>query len=152
MQTQVRCVLAARSGMRVGQPIQLPGFCLAGLLCVGLAVLKLKAEGHWSLVASSTSVMGDLGAQHPLYTGWLNRALVRRSRRRRRRPHHPPEPSANIFHDPAVCGGRITGTREQLTCDKCGQRFTLDQVQQQFDSSALSEALKALHRFEIDSA
>jgi hypothetical protein len=34
--------------MRVGQPIQLPGFCLAGLLSVGLAVLKLTAEGHWS--------------------------------------------------------------------------------------------------------
>jgi hypothetical protein len=35
--------------MRVGQqPIQLPGFCLAGLLCVGLAVLKLTTEGHWS--------------------------------------------------------------------------------------------------------
>jgi hypothetical protein len=35
--------------MRVGQqPIQLQGFCLAGLLCVGLAVLKLTTEGHWS--------------------------------------------------------------------------------------------------------
>jgi hypothetical protein len=35
--------------MRVGQqPIQLSGFCLAGLLCVGLAVLKLTAEGHCS--------------------------------------------------------------------------------------------------------
>ena len=62
------------------------------------------------------------------------------------------EDYADIFHDPAVCGGRITGTREQLTCDECGQRFTLDQVRQQFDPSAFSEALKALHRFEIDSA
>ena len=35
--------------MKVGQqPIQLPGFCLAGLFCVGLAVVKLTAEGHWS--------------------------------------------------------------------------------------------------------
>ena len=35
--------------MRVGQqPIQLSGFCLAGLLCAGLAILKLTAEGHWS--------------------------------------------------------------------------------------------------------
>ena len=35
--------------MRVGQqPIQLSGFYLAGLLCVGLAVVKLTAEGHWS--------------------------------------------------------------------------------------------------------
>ena len=35
--------------MKVGQqPIQLPGFCLAGLLCVGLAFVKLTAEGHWS--------------------------------------------------------------------------------------------------------
>jgi hypothetical protein len=35
--------------MKVGQqPIQLPGFCLAGLLCVGLAVMKLTTEGHWS--------------------------------------------------------------------------------------------------------
>jgi len=62
------------------------------------------------------------------------------------------EDYADIFHDPSVCGGRIIGTREHLTCDECGQRFTLDQVRQQFDSSAFSEALKALHRFEIDSA
>jgi hypothetical protein len=35
--------------MRVRQqPIQLPGFCLAGLLCVGLAVLKLTTQEHWS--------------------------------------------------------------------------------------------------------
>lgn len=35
--------------MRVGQqPIQWSGFCLAGLLCVGLAVVKLTTEGHWS--------------------------------------------------------------------------------------------------------
>jgi uncharacterized membrane protein len=35
--------------MKVGQqPIQWPGFCLAGLLCVGLAVMKLTTEGHWS--------------------------------------------------------------------------------------------------------
>ena len=27
------------------------------------------------LVASSTSVLGDLGAQRPLYIGWLNLAL-----------------------------------------------------------------------------
>ena len=35
--------------MRVGQqPIQWSGFCLAGLLCVGLAVVKLTTDGHWS--------------------------------------------------------------------------------------------------------
>jgi len=35
--------------MSVGQqPIQSSGLCLAGLLCVGLAVAKLTAEGHWS--------------------------------------------------------------------------------------------------------
>jgi hypothetical protein len=30
--------------------------------------------------------------------------------------------------------------------DECGQGFTLDLVRQQFDPSAFSEALKALHR------
>jgi Transmembrane Fragile-X-F protein len=34
--------------MRGQRPIQLPGFYLAGLLSVGLAVLKLTTEGHWS--------------------------------------------------------------------------------------------------------
>jgi hypothetical protein len=35
--------------MKVGpQPVQLAGFCLAGLLCAGLAVVKLTTEGHWS--------------------------------------------------------------------------------------------------------
>jgi hypothetical protein len=35
--------------MRVGQqPIQWSGFCLAGLLCVGLAIVKLATERHWS--------------------------------------------------------------------------------------------------------
>jgi len=35
--------------MRIGrQPIQWPSVYLAGLLCVGLAVVKLAAEGHWS--------------------------------------------------------------------------------------------------------
>jgi len=34
--------------MRVGpQPIQCSCFCLAGLLCVGLTVVKLTTEGHW---------------------------------------------------------------------------------------------------------
>jgi hypothetical protein len=30
------------------QPIQLLGFYVAGLLCAGMAVLKLTVEGHWS--------------------------------------------------------------------------------------------------------
>jgi hypothetical protein len=35
--------------MRIArQPIQGPSVYLAGLLCVGLAVVKLTAEGHWS--------------------------------------------------------------------------------------------------------
>jgi hypothetical protein len=35
--------------MSIGQqPIQLLGFSVAGLLCVGMAVLKLTVEGHWS--------------------------------------------------------------------------------------------------------
>jgi hypothetical protein len=35
--------------MSIGeQPIQLSGFYLAGLLCLGAAVLKLTIEGHWS--------------------------------------------------------------------------------------------------------
>ena len=35
--------------MRIGrQPIQWPSVYLAGLLCVGLAVVKLTAEEHWS--------------------------------------------------------------------------------------------------------
>jgi len=35
--------------MSIGQqPIQLLGVYVAGLLCVGMAVLKLTVEGHWS--------------------------------------------------------------------------------------------------------
>jgi hypothetical protein len=35
--------------MSIGQqPIQLLGFYLAGMLCLGSAVLKLTLEGHWS--------------------------------------------------------------------------------------------------------
>jgi hypothetical protein len=35
--------------MSIGQqPIQLLGLYVAGLLCVGMAVLKLTVEGHWS--------------------------------------------------------------------------------------------------------
>jgi hypothetical protein len=35
--------------MRIAQqPIQWAGFCLAGLLCLAAAVLKLTIEGHWS--------------------------------------------------------------------------------------------------------
>jgi hypothetical protein len=35
--------------MSIGQqPIQLLGFYVAGVLCVGMAVLKLTVEGHWS--------------------------------------------------------------------------------------------------------
>jgi hypothetical protein len=35
--------------MSIGQqPIQLLGFYVAGLLCLGAAVLKLTVEGHWS--------------------------------------------------------------------------------------------------------
>src|SRR5436305_6103436 len=42
-------VLSPKSGMRIGrQPIQWPSVYLTGLLCVGSAVVKLTAEGHWS--------------------------------------------------------------------------------------------------------
>jgi hypothetical protein len=35
--------------MSIGQqPIQLLGFYVAGMLCLGSAVLKLTLEGHWS--------------------------------------------------------------------------------------------------------
>jgi hypothetical protein len=35
--------------MNIGQqPIQLVGFYVAGLLCLGAAVLKLTIQGHWS--------------------------------------------------------------------------------------------------------
>jgi hypothetical protein len=48
------------------------------------------------LVAGSTSVMGGLGPQRPVYIGGLHLARFRRSRSGGRKPHDPPEPSAKL--------------------------------------------------------
>ena len=41
-------VLSPGGGIKVAQPIQLTGFYWSGFLCLGLAVLKLTVERHWS--------------------------------------------------------------------------------------------------------
>jgi hypothetical protein len=41
-------VLSPGGGIKVAQPIQLAGFYWSGFLCLGLAVLKLTLERHWS--------------------------------------------------------------------------------------------------------
>src|SRR5947209_16341066 len=76
--------------MSIGQqPIQLLGFYVAGLLCLGSAVLKLTLEGHWSWWRVLLPLWTVLG-HNILYSGRLHLAVLRLAWPARRRRHHDP--------------------------------------------------------------